>query len=98
VARGARLSSAVVESGATVEAGALVQHSIVLAGARIGAGAEVRDSIVGPGVVLPPRARIQRRVVVVAQRGLVASGNDSHVEGLLFSPLDAPRRSENPGL
>ena len=98
VARGARLSAAVVETGAAVEAGARLSRSLVLAGARVGAGAELRETIVGPGVVLPARARIVRQVVVTARRGLPGTEGDSHVEGLVYSPLDAPRRSEDPGL
>ena len=73
-------------------------RSVILPGARVGAGAEVRETVVGPGVVLPPRSRIVRQMVVVAQRGLRAGDHDSHVEGLLYSPLDAPRRASRPRL
>ena len=98
VARGARLSSSVIEAGATVEAGARLHRCLVMPGARVGAGAELRETIVGPDVELPARSRILRQVVVVARRGLPATEGDSHLDGLVYSPLDAPRRSGNPGL
>jgi mannose-1-phosphate guanylyltransferase len=98
IGRRVRLSAAVVEGGAAVESGARIGRSVVMAGARVGAGAEVRETIVGPGVELPERARILRQVVVVARRGLPGTEGDSHLDGLVYSPLDAPRRDGNPGL
>lgn len=93
-----RLAAAVVESDAYVGEGARLSRSILLSGARVGAGAQLRDCIVGPGVVIPPQARIQRQVVVLARRGVPSTPGDSHVEGLVYSPLDAKRRTGTPEL
>jgi len=95
---GAKLRETVVEGDASIGPGARLVRSVVLAGTRVGAGAELHECVVGPGVVVPPRARISRRVVVVARGGLPVAAGDSHVEGLIYSHLDAERRAENPGL
>lgn len=98
LAAGVRRKRAVVEGGAEIGAGARLVDTVVLPGARVGAGAEVRESIVGPGAEVPPRARIDRRVVVEARQGVPAGPGDSRVDGVIYSPLDAPRRRDNPGL
>jgi len=98
VDRGARVRESVVEPGATVGGGARVERSLVLRGARIEPGAEVRDAIVGFGVRLPGEARIDRRMINVARDGVRAEEVDSHVGGLIYTPLDVVRRRENPGL
>jgi len=95
---GARVRESVVEAGAAVGAGARVERSVVLRGARVEPGAEVRDSIVGFDVRLPGEARVDRRMINVARDGVRAEEVDSHVGGLLYTPLDVVRRRENPGL
>lgn len=98
VERGARVRGAVVEPGASIGAGARVERSVVLRGARIEPGAEVRDAIVGFDVRLPGEAKVDRRMINVARDGVRAEEVDSHVGGLLYTPLDVQRRTENPGL
>jgi mannose-1-phosphate guanylyltransferase len=63
VAAAAEVRRSSIEPGATVEAGARIEGSVLLPGARIGAGSVVRESIVGFDAIVPPGARIERRIV-----------------------------------
>lgn len=96
VAPRVRRRRAVIEAGAMVAAGARLTDTVVLPGARVGAGADVRQSLLGPGAAVPAKARIDRRVVVEARQGVPSGADDSRVDGVLYSPLDAPRRRRNP--
>lgn len=98
VAPGARVRGSVVEPGATIEGGARVEGSVVLAGARVAAGARVRESVVGLGVQLPGEASIDHRLITAARDGLTLDEADSLVGGLVYTPLDVTRRTQNPGL
>jgi len=97
VEAGAKLVGAAVEAGATVGEGSKLERTLVLAGASVGPGARLSECIVGPGAQVPASARVQRQVVVPARRDLPTTEGDSHVEGQVFSPLDARRRQRNPG-
>ncbi|HEX2253590.1 MAG TPA: sugar phosphate nucleotidyltransferase [Thermoanaerobaculia bacterium] len=95
---GARIVSSVVESGAHVASGAVVERSVVLARARIECGARIAESVVGCDVTLPSDARIEHRMINVARDGVHVEDPDSHVGGLVYTPLDVVRRTANPGL
>lgn len=88
VATGARIRRSVVEAGARVEAGAVVENSLVLPGGRVGRGARLAGSILGFGAALPASARVENRLVAVHRPGRTAVGpRDSVVGDLLYQPL-----------
>ncbi|HUO86809.1 MAG TPA: NDP-sugar synthase [Thermoanaerobaculia bacterium] len=95
---GARVRRSVVEAGARVARGARVDSSVVLAGAHLAGGARVRESILGPGVELPAAASIEGRLITNARDGRQLDPGDSQVGGLVYTPLDAVRRTGDPGL
>ena len=97
VAAGAKLAGAAVEAGAAVGERAKLERTLVLAGATVGPGARLTECGVGPGADVPGRARGPRQGVVAARRDLPSTDGDSHVEGQVYSPLDAVRRNQNPG-
>jgi mannose-1-phosphate guanylyltransferase len=81
VAAGAKVRRSAIEPGATVEEGARIEGSLLLPGARVGAGSVVRESIVGFDAVLPPGARIERRIIMPAPDGVVDTPFDGDGEG-----------------
>jgi mannose-1-phosphate guanylyltransferase len=60
---GARVAASVLEAGARVEQGAVVERSLLLAEARVGSGARLAEVIVGPGAVVPAGAELARCVL-----------------------------------
>ena len=90
VAVDAALRRVVVERGARVEAGAVVETSLLLPGAIIGSGSQLRNVVVGPNVELPA-GREWSEVLLTRATGVAPP--QSRREGeLLITPLGTDPR------
>ncbi len=69
---GATLRVSVVDAGASVGAGAVVENAVLLPGAAVEAGARVRSSIIGPGAVIGEFATLDATCVVGAREHVAA--------------------------
>ena len=90
IGRGARVRRSVIEAGAQVESGAILQDCLVLTGARVGRGSRLRASVIGPGVELPRDSGIDGRLVTPLRAGRDPHGRDSVVGRLVYTPIAAP--------
>jgi NDP-sugar pyrophosphorylase family protein len=93
VARGAsvgpraRIRRSVVERGSRIERAATVERSLVLDDAVIGHESRLVECIVAPGVRLPPRTWIERRLITPLKAGRDPGANDSVVGHLVYTPM-----------
>lgn len=86
---GARVRSAVLETGSVIESGSDVEQAILLPGSSVGAGARLRRVILGHGAAVPRDAEFSALLVTRARPG-VSLPSSSRVEGeLVLTPLGA---------
>lgn len=83
----ARIRRSVVESGCRIERAASVQDSVVLTDALVGRESRLVECIVAPGVRLPPRTWIERRLITPLKAGRDPGASDSVVGNLVYTPI-----------
>ena len=88
---GVRVKRSVVESGVQLGRKARVIGSVMMTGSQAGEGSVVRDSIVAPGVTLPPRTQVLRRLVTPLKAGRDPGASDSVVGDLVYTPIERRR-------
>jgi NDP-sugar pyrophosphorylase family protein len=88
VAAHAELSRAVVERGARVETGAVVEDSLLLPGAIVGAGARLRRVVLGPGAELPPQGHWSDALLTGTGAGGEPPPGSRREGELIVTPLD----------
>jgi len=83
----ARIRRSIVETRCRIERSALVQDSLVLTDAQIGRESRLVECIVAPGVRLPPRTWIERRLITPLKAGRDPGASDSVVGNLVYTPI-----------
>ena len=87
IAAGAVLEDAVVEAGASLEAGVSGRSILVLDGARVGRSTRLERVVVAPGVEIPAGSSIADALVTPRRWGLAAGSREE--DALVVTPLGA---------
>ena len=83
----AALEGSAIEADAYLGAESKVSGSILLANSRVGEGSVLRDTIVGPGVHLPPRTNLEKRMVNRLPTAYEPRQDETVLGTLVYTPL-----------
>jgi NDP-sugar pyrophosphorylase family protein len=83
----ANVTHSVLGDGAAVGNGAWVERCLVGRGSVVSYGSEITDCILGDGVILPPRARLEHRIVMNRGDDLTDLSGGVRLDELIHFPL-----------